>query len=371
MRVSLVSLHYAEYSSRLALALSTHHEVLLCLNADNAQYELSTALRSSVLDRLDVRWLGHPRRRSLPFHTAKLAMAIRRFRPNVLHVQEERSWVPAWTNKLLGNSIPLVLTVHDPLPHSGSVFRETQLRAQADRVIVHGRILQEEWRSRDPYIGARLASVPHGTLGGCECSARVISETTPRFLFFGRIEPYKGLGVLLQASDLLAERGFRFRLIVAGTGSDLNQYVAHIREVPWGELIDRRIHADGLPELFGQASTVVLPYTDATQSGVAAMAFGFGLPVIATRVGGLPDTVRDEYNGLLIPPNDVNALTEAMSRVIASKSLREQLAYGARASAAKELSWDSIAWQTFTVYESAVRAHGRRSSYFVGLRDCR
>jgi glycosyltransferase involved in cell wall biosynthesis len=176
-------------------------------------------------------------------------------------------------------------------------------------------------------------------------------------LFFGRIEPYKGLGVLLQAGESLAERGIQFRLIVAGTGRDLNRYLAHIRGRPWVELIEQRIHADELPELFGRASAVVLPYTEATQSGVAAMAFGFGLPVIASHVGGLPDAVHDEHNGLLIPPSDVSALTDAMARLIASENLREQLAYGARASAVRELSWDSIAQETLTVYESAIRAH--------------
>jgi starch synthase len=86
------------------------------------------------------------------------------------------------------------------------------------------------------------------------------------------------------------------------------------------------------------------------------MAFGFGLPVIASHVGGLPDTVRNEHNGLLIPASDVNALT--MARLIASENLRKQLAYGAKASAIRELSWDSIAQETLSVYESAIRAHG-------------
>jgi glycosyltransferase involved in cell wall biosynthesis len=281
MRVSLVALHFAEYSSRLALALSAKHEVLFCLNVDDARHGLSTRLRSAVLSRLDVRWFGDLRRRSVPFHAAKLDMAILRFRTNVVHVQEERSWVPTWTNKLLRNSILFVLTVHDPFPHNGDAFRGTPLRALADRVIVHGGILQEEWRSRDRCIGARLQAIPHGVLGAREASARVISETPPRFLFFGRIEPYKGLGVLLHAGELLAERGFQFRLIVAGTGSDLNRYLAHIRGRAWVELIEQRIHADELPELFGRASAVVLPYTEATQSGVDAKAFGFGLPVRA------------------------------------------------------------------------------------------
>ena len=121
------------------------------------------------------------------------------------------------------------------------------------------------------------------------------------FLFFGRIESYKGLEFFLEAGTLLVKRGFKPRLIVAGTGSDLARHRARISRMPWVELVDRRIDADEIPDLFARSSAVVLPYTDATQSGVVAMAFGFGRPAISTNVGGLPDVICDGYNGLLVP----------------------------------------------------------------------
>ncbi|WMT72967.1 glycosyltransferase family 4 protein [Bradyrhizobium sp. Ash2021] len=185
-----------------------------------------------------------------------------------------------------------------------------------------------------------------------------IPEKPPVFLFFGRIEAYKGLGFVLEAGRLLALRGFTFRLVIAGTGSALDLYRPQLREMPWVELTDRRIHADEIPQIFRRASAVVLPYTDATQSGVAAMAFGFGRPVIASCVGGLPDVVANEYNGLLVPPKDVGALAEAMARVIVSEELCNQLRVGAMECACSELSWDVIAGETSAVYEDALRAHG-------------
>jgi glycosyltransferase involved in cell wall biosynthesis len=380
VKVALVSFHFAEYASRLALALDARHEVLLALETANAASELSSSLRDALVRRGNVLWFGRQRRRTAPFHAIRLMREMRRFRPDVIHVQEMGSCVATWANGLLGYSIPLIVTVHDPVLHSGEDQRVCEkqiyrgrLRAHADRLIVHGEKVREEWRGREPELSLRLASVPHGLLGDDQGRVKTLPEKPPVFLFFGRIEAYKGLGFALQAGELLASRGFTFRLVIAGTGSALDQYRPQIRKMPWVELMDRHIHADELPQLFGRASAVVLPYTDASQSGVASMAFGFGRPVIATSVGGLPDVVANEHNGLLVSPKDAGALAEAMARVIVSEKLCEQLRSGAMERASRELSWDVIARDTSAVYEDALRARGQAhcgsSQFTAGSRE--
>jgi glycosyltransferase involved in cell wall biosynthesis len=155
------------------------------------------------------------------------------------------------------------------------------------------------------------------------------------------------------------QRGLEPRLIVAGTGSDLDLHRARISKTPWVEVMDRRIDADEIPYLLARSSAVALPYIDGTQSGVAAMAFGFGRPAISTNVGGLPDMVCDGYNGLLVPPKDAEALAEAMSRLIVNTDLRNKLTSGASDYGNTELSWDLVARQTSAVYESAISGHHR------------
>jgi glycosyltransferase involved in cell wall biosynthesis len=364
MRIALVSFHYAEYASRLAMALSERHEVLLILDSANAQYELSSSLRDAVVKGPQVRWFPRQRRLNAPFQLARLLSTLLSFRPDVIHVQEVYKCIPTWANDVLRYSIPLVLTAHDPLPHSGLLDRRAaaavpcreRLRAHANCLIVHGDRLRDEWSEREPDLGPRLASVPHGVLGS-SVPATLADPAT--FLFFGRIESYKGLEFFLKAGTLLVQNGFEPRLIVAGTGSDLERHRAQIRKMPWVELVERRIDADDIPMLFARSSAVVLPYTDATQSGVAAMAFGFGRPVISTNVGGLPDAICNGYNGLLVPPKDAEALAEAMARLIASDDLRKGLTSGASDYGSAQLSWDSIARQTSGVYESAIGQHHR------------
>jgi glycosyltransferase involved in cell wall biosynthesis len=376
VKVALVSFHYAEYASRLALALDRCHDVLLILDSSNTEYDLSRSLRDALIKRGNVLWFGQQRRRTAPFDVMRLTREMRRFRPDVIHVQEVETSVATWTNDVLRYSIPLVVTVHDPIPHSGADERRgeksesfrARLRARADRLIVHGERIREEWRGRKPELAFQLASVQHGVLGDDQGRVETIPEKPPVFLFFGRIEAYKGLGYALQAAELLASRGFRFRLVIAGTGSELERYRPKIGQMSWVELIDRRFLADELPQIFRRASAVLLPYTDATQSGVAAMAFGFGRPVIATCVGGLPDVVTNEHNGLLVPPKDVGALADAMSRFLVTEKLNERLRCGATECARGELSWDVIARETSAVYEDAIRARQQIPIVSPGLR---
>ena len=71
---------------------------------------------------------------------------------------------------------------------------------------------------------------------------------------------------------------------------------------------------DPLPDYYSAADVVVLPYVDATQSGVTQLAYGFEKPVITTSVGGIPEIVKNGKTGLIVPPQDSEALGEAIVR---------------------------------------------------------
>jgi glycosyltransferase involved in cell wall biosynthesis len=138
--------------------------------------------------------------------------------------------------------------------------------------------------------------------------------TKKHILFFGRLSPYKGVDDLLQAMPEVFREFPEEQLIIAGKrypGFDINEnflntYKNNIT------LIDRHIPNDELAMLIKQAKFIVCPYKDATQSGVLMTAFGLNTPVIATNVGSFPEFIKDNVNGLLVPPNDPQQLAEGI-----------------------------------------------------------
>lgn len=135
-------------------------------------------------------------------------------------------------------------------------------------------------------------------------------------LFFGIIRKYKGLDVLLQAFSALADGHPDLFLVVAGEFYDRRRDYQ-----PWIEPLERagriRVTDAFVPneevELYVRASDVaVLPYRDATQSGVIPLVYQWGRGVVTTRVGGLAETVDDGVSGILVPPGDPGALAGAI-----------------------------------------------------------
>lgn len=363
MKIAHLALHFAEYAGRLALALSARHEVLLVLNSRNAQDELSSDLRASLDRAVAVRRLDLPRLRDPRMLGTVLSInrILREFSPDILHVQELHPAYTGWARLSFRGHVPVVLEVHDHVPHSGTGLhagwrqRIVQwFRRRATRLIVHGPRMQAELEAMDARVAGRIDVVPHGVLGRAAVDGDVAGYEPGTFLFFGRIESYKGLQYLLDACDVLRGRARDLRLVVAGMGGDLELHRARIAANARVELIDRYVSAAEVPGLFRRAMVVVLPYTDATQSGVAALAFAHSRPVIATSVGDVPEVVIDGQTGLMVPPRDANALAGAMERLLADRRLRDSLAAGAASFAKERLSWPRIAGLVDDVYRRAL-----------------
>jgi glycosyltransferase involved in cell wall biosynthesis len=223
-------------------------------------------------------------------------------------------------------------------------------------MIVHGPRMRVALLDHDRRLTGRVDVVPHGTLGEDDESANSAPANPAAFLFFGRIESYKGLGLLLDAAGILKSRGTPVNLVIAGTGTDLPNHRMRIAAMNGAQLIDRHIDASDVPALFRRCAAVVLPYTDATQSGVAAIAVANACPVIASNVGDLPEVVLDGRTGLLVPAGNASALADAMGRLISEPGLRDFLARGAHGFARDKLSWQAIAEKTAETYARAIRA---------------
>jgi len=103
---------------------------------------------------------------------------------------------------------------------------------------------------------------------------------------------------------------------------------------------------------FLAADVVVLPYVQASQSGVLLLAYAAGRPVIVTDTGGLSEVVENDLSGYVIPPKDVQALVRAITKIIQEPTLLEKMGAHAKHLAEITYSWKCIALRTMDVYRS-------------------
>lgn len=346
------------------MALSEHADVLLITERSNLRAEcagLSIADDVPRLQRGSYRSEYALRSHSLVgfIERWRIRRAIRKFSPDVVHIQEQGDTFTATIAEEVAQKSPLVVTVHDPVPHSGNDglvaarFADglRRIRAAAHAFHVHGAYCEAMLRQRLA-TQKPITATAHGVI--LVQPGQDPHRTADRFLFFGRMEAYKGLDVLLEAIDLLP-KGHGLRFVLAGRGPELERHRARLATQPAVEIVEKFLPPTEAVSQFRRARAVVVPYRDATQSGVISAAVGNGVPVIASRVGGLADAVEDQQTsdekpcGLLVPPSDPSALASALL-AMADDATRQRLAEGANEAAAGRFAWTSVAARLCELY---------------------
>jgi len=232
--------------------------------------------------------------------------------------------MPAYLGILAGlgrrRTARVVAQCHNVLPHERRPIDKTLMRAVLSRVngvLVHSAEQAEVARTvtQRPVALRHIAPMLVATAAAADSR---LGEVHRRLLFFGLVRPYKGLDVLLRA---LAAGPPGVLLRVAGEfwgGAASTE--ALVAELGMGDRVDLRpgyVDAADVPGLFADVDALALPYRSATASFNAYLAFEHGVPVVATRVGTLPDDVRDGVDGILCEPDDVASLTDALHRFYA------------------------------------------------------
>lgn len=361
MKIAWVSYDFEEYSTLHINELCKRHDVLMVMPRCEA------GVVPQVIDgrvrqcRFEKPRLRQPLRQLASVRN--LVAAIDRFEPDVIHYQQGHLWFNAALKKL--RRYPLVMTIHDPRHHAGDVVSKKTPQwvldygfRQADHVIVHGELLARQTQELFGFRPTQTHVIPHVAMGNTDAASDRVAEPGT-VLFFGRIYDYKGLRTLIAAEPLIAQKVADFRIVIAGTGDDFDQYATEMVHPERFEVHNRWISDDERADFFQRASVVVLPYNEATQSGVVPVAFNHARPVVATRVGALVECVDHERTGLLVPPRDPVALAGAIIRLI--NHPREAIEMGRAGKQMVDQQWspEVVAGQTAAVYETAIA--GRRS----------
>ena len=226
----------------------------------------------------------------------------------------------------------MLLTVHDPFPHSGLDTWIVKLRRKiAFRLIPRFLILNKAQRQAFlEYYYLKPSQVTDSQLSSYTYLHTVIPDKMAAgalnsyILFAGKISPYKGLDYLLPAMEKVHQQQPDCKLIVAG-GGKYHFDIAPYQSLNYIDIRNRFIPDTELVALIKNCAFMVCPYTDATQSGVIMSAFAFNKPVIATNVGGLPEMVQHNFYGLIVPEKDTNALADSILQLWADKDRIQQL----------------------------------------------
>lgn len=326
------------------MALSQESEVLLMIDEDKMEKEGESLSRLEGY-RITVRII-----RQNKFHRRWLSALlclnwILRFKPTAVIAHEHAHSHVTWIMRKAAWFFPIYLIVHDPFPHAGSdnIFAEKnkkeihRQRECATRYLVHGAACGSALASQvDPH---KIVEIVHGPILRPEKPLQKpesIQEID--VLMIGRMEVYKGLGVLLEALRVIEARGAVITSRIVGTGPELDRLEEEFRKIKGCSVRNHFFKREEAIREIANAKIIVAPYLEASQSGVVAAAFAQGKPVIGTNVGGLSDVISNN-NGILISPGDKNELAESLIYLMNNQELFNKLSIGSLKTSIKQINW--------------------------------
>ena len=220
------------------------------------------------------------------------------------------------TRSLRRAGIPSYFFCHNAEDHESALYKRligNLVLAEASGFITHTKADRDNLAERFPR--APFLVYPH-PIGGYYAPAQ---GTLPRrapleLLFFGLVRRYKGLDVLLTALDRLPREDVRCSIV--GEFWQRDKRLLERAENTWRvDVVPRFVSDTEAAEYFDRSDVVILPYRGASGSAVIPLAYQYKRPVIATRVGGLPDVVVEGQTGFLVHPEDPHAIAALLGRL--------------------------------------------------------
>lgn len=237
-----------------------------------------------------------------------------------------------WANRV-SNQVDykkLLTICHDPILHSGvkkfEIVQTQNFIKKSDEIIVLTEKFIEIVEDKYGFERKKIHFMPHGRMGDYKKNQNKsldlrYDKNKLNFLFFGRIEEYKGLRVLAEAYKKLSEENENVTLTIAGSG-DFSKYEEDFKDILNVTIINRYIKDEEVGSFFDGSNVVtILPYLDATQSGVIPIALEYNTPIIASDTGGIREQLNNGRIGILFNSGDSTELYEKMKQLIVNKEI--------------------------------------------------
>lgn len=254
----------------------------------------------------------------------------------------------------------IVFSIHDPIDHSSSINKRYLFNKWLSVKILTNYIVYNKSQVDDFFnyfnISKNKKKVLVSNLSCYNClhanKPNLVNIPQKFVLFFGTVNTYKGLEFLFPAIKEIHKADPQTTFVIAGKGNyyfDISEY----KNLKYIDIRNRFIPDDELVGLIQNCQFCILPYVDATQSGVVMSAFAFNKPCIVTNVGGLPEMVKDKYYGLVIPARNTQAIVDSVTYLLThqqvllkmSNTIKKDFRNG-------NLSWSAVANNTIEFYKT-------------------
>jgi phosphatidylinositol alpha-mannosyltransferase len=290
---------------------------------------------------------------------ARVRVALRRARPDVVHVHEP--FAPSvGMLALLASKQPCVATFHASAPASRA-YRASALalRPLWRKIAVRIAVSEEARRTVERVFGDGVRVVPNGIDLDRFAGVPPVDPALEVVLFVGRLERRKGARLLVEAFVEVKKARPAARLVLVGEGAERAACERALPDALRGDVeFLGRLEPAELARAMGEASVVAAPSLAGESFGIVLLeAMAAGRPVVASRIPGYAAVVRDGVEGVLVPPGDTGALARALTEVLASPE-RARAMGAAGLARAPEFDWTRVAAEIERAYADAV-ASGR------------
>lgn len=374
---------YIKLTLQLANALAREHRVTLILpdySPEMGSVDSAVApLKKFAHQNVELITLPHMQNLNLQWFDAvlKARKIIDDRQPDVIHFNESYDIRSYFLMKLCPH-YTYFTTVHDPVAHFDEKISQQhfkhwirdQIRHLSDGLIVYGEKLKQSLADFSKINPDQIFVVPHGQYTYYQNFRSSIKKDnqTKYILFFGRWEHYKGIDTLIDAEPLITARYPNIKIILAGEGRlPLSALDSHFVNRSQFDIRNYNLPDEEVGELFSLADIVVLPYREGTQSGPLHIAGSFGLPVVVTKVGSLPESVKDGETGLLIERDNPKALAEAVCDMLGDPQKAKRMGENAKLHMAATESAAKVAEIQTAAYRAVLATKSHHRNRLMGL----
>lgn len=292
----------------------------------------------------------------------KMFLTIKKIKPDIIQTQGITMTVPAvLAKKILG--IPYIISGRGCDVYKSWPFKETISKLGFKNTDTSVALTGDMKKAMQKFSNKRVKVVPNGidtkkfNFDKYESREKLgLDHDKKIVLFVGRLEPVKGLKYLIEAINILKDTK-NLELIIIGNGNEKNNLEVLVKDLKLnGENVTftGKISNEKIPEYMAAADVFVLPSLSEGFPVVILEAMATGLPIVTTKVKGLPEIVEDNINGLLVPPQNPEELADKINLLLNDENLRKKISI-LNKEKSKSYSWENVALTLEKLYVSTIK----------------